>query len=360
MKKTARTLLQSSNAVSMQKTVRTVQILAPLVLFVCARSAFAQEVPLEVGIGSIGSIGEPYLENYISMVYAFIVGGIGIVAAVFIIFNGMRWVTAAGNAENVSVAKTGISNAIIGLCIALMSYVLLNVINPSLVSFPGLEMEDIEFVEPATRSTAAIAAADISLDESLVDFTSTVEGVPSELKAYYVNYASLPYIQPSALNALVNALELLRDETEYQGMRLVISGANRTLDQQAIFYACYIQKKDTGQCPATGCEATNCNVASPPEPNSHTYGIALDLSWENTGSGQYETTMGYASSSWHNSCMANQEGSACTEELRKSVIALNTLMQQAGWDRICIEWWHHQLGGSPQSYFCDPGDYIAY
>ncbi len=100
-------------------------------------------VPLEVSIGTVGSVTG--LANYISELYSFIVGSIGIFAAVMIMFNGLRWVSAAGNASRIAEAKDGIVSALIGLFLALISYTILIQINPYLVSIPEICPTGIEF-----------------------------------------------------------------------------------------------------------------------------------------------------------------------------------------------------------------------
>ncbi len=316
--------------------------------------ATAQTITLEVGIGATKGLNDPYLANYIVKAYEFIVGSIGIVAAVMIMFNGFRWVTAGGNSEAITVAKGGVTNAIIGLLIALMSYVLLNTINPALVGYAELEQSTIEFREPVTTSTAAMLSGEISDDPTLISYMTSEEGLPSDLKPYLENQASEPHITQTTFDALSSALKLLRDNAEYQGMKLVIASANRSLDTQERLWACYQSKETTGSCPGGACGT--CNQAAKPGKSRHGYGNALDISWKNTGGGKYVTTTGYASSSWHDSCMVSQSGSNCTTNLRNSVIALNTMMQSAGFSRICIEWWHHQIGGSSDS-LCSPGQY---
>lgn len=125
--------------------------IAPLTAYAAVTCDLAPAVPLEVGIGAVSSVTS--LSNYISQAYQFIVSSIGIVAAVMIMFNGMRWVTAGGNSENVNVARGGISSAIIGLLIAVTSYVLLYAVNSSLVNLVDICPEGLDFSN-STASTS--------------------------------------------------------------------------------------------------------------------------------------------------------------------------------------------------------------
>jgi D-alanyl-D-alanine dipeptidase len=332
-----------------------------LVAFAFIPHPTSAQIHLEVGIGSLSQLTEPYLANYIVNAYQFIVSSIGIVAAVMIMFNGMRWVTAGGNSENVGVAKTGISNAIIGLLIAVTSYVLLNAVNPSLVGFKELDQSELTFREPVTTSEAALSSGSIADDGTLVHYMDST-GLPADLRAYLSNSADEPYITQPTFAALQSALTKLRDDPSYQGMKLVIASANRTLNTQERLWACYQYKKNNGSCPS-GCG--RCSTAAVPGTSRHGFGNALDVSWTNTGSGKYVTTTGFANSDWHKACLINNKpvynkngtiSLPCTTELKNSVQAFNTMMQSAGFSRICIEWWHHQIGGSTDS-LCSPGQY---
>lgn len=78
------------------------------------------------------------LTEYVALVYQFIVGAITIVAAVVIMYWGFRWITAAGNQTIVGNAKEGVVSALIGLVLGLTSYLILFMINASLVSLPTI------------------------------------------------------------------------------------------------------------------------------------------------------------------------------------------------------------------------------
>ena len=94
------------------------------------------EVVLEIPFGKEGTAASPVvgLSGYVSILYEYIVILVALAAVVMIMFGGFRWATAAGNASQVGAAKTTIINAIIGLVLALTSFLLLYTINPALVS----------------------------------------------------------------------------------------------------------------------------------------------------------------------------------------------------------------------------------
>jgi hypothetical protein len=70
------------------------------------------------------------LADYISIFYRYMVGAIGIVGVAMIMYGGIRWVASNGNSKEVDEAKQTITSAIIGVVLALGSYVLLNFLNP--------------------------------------------------------------------------------------------------------------------------------------------------------------------------------------------------------------------------------------
>ncbi len=102
-------------------------------------------ITLEIPVGSIQEVTG--LEQYLSVLYQFIISAIAILSAVMLMFNGMRWATAGGSSEMIGVAKEGVISAIIGLLIALTSFLLLSIINPALVNF-------LDITLPAFVSTA--------------------------------------------------------------------------------------------------------------------------------------------------------------------------------------------------------------
>lgn len=77
------------------------------------------------GFANVSSLG-----HYFTIVYQFALGIVGIIAVVLIMFGGLRWVAAAGNESIIGEAKEIITSAVVGLAIALLSYIILAFINP--------------------------------------------------------------------------------------------------------------------------------------------------------------------------------------------------------------------------------------
>ncbi|MEK7072276.1 MAG: pilin, partial [Patescibacteria group bacterium] len=86
---------------------------------------------LNVPIGNVGVVSG--FEEYLQLWYSFVVGVVGILATVIIMWGGFKWLTSRGNAAAIGDAKDRIWSAVIGLVLVFLSYNLLWIINPKLV-----------------------------------------------------------------------------------------------------------------------------------------------------------------------------------------------------------------------------------
>jgi len=103
-----------------------------------ADSTFTFEVPIlhgqEQTVTFNSKSGTKPIADYIKTIYTFAVGAVGIVAAVVLMIGGVMWITAGGNASNVSEAKSMITASLTGMILVLCSYLILGQINPALVN----------------------------------------------------------------------------------------------------------------------------------------------------------------------------------------------------------------------------------
>lgn len=98
-------------------------------------------------------------------IYRFGLGLVGISALVALIVGGVMYMTAGGSQDQTKRARVWLGNAVFGLVLALLSYVILNTINPDLVRRLDLRPEPIRqetvgggpagriFCEPLNRYT---------------------------------------------------------------------------------------------------------------------------------------------------------------------------------------------------------------
>lgn len=108
--------------------------------FFSASLALAQSgnyVPLVPIPGVTGATG---LLGYLSGLYNFLISVVGILAMAVIVYGGLRYLTSVGNPSAVESAKETIMSAIYGLILALVSWMILNTINPDtlLLKKPGV------------------------------------------------------------------------------------------------------------------------------------------------------------------------------------------------------------------------------
>lgn len=85
--------------------------------------------------------------EWVSAVYVFLSGSMGIIAAMMVMWGGIKWLTAGGNTAKVGDAKETIYSALIALLLTLGAYILLNSINPQLVRIRDLT----DLVDPIGR-----------------------------------------------------------------------------------------------------------------------------------------------------------------------------------------------------------------
>lgn len=114
-------------------------------IFITALPSFANATGLDSMKTNLRSFGgslgynssETDLIGKIGGVINIVLGILGVVAVAYIIYAGFKWVTAAGNEDHVKEAKSTIKNAIIGIAIVFLSYVIINFVVDQLSTMPG-------------------------------------------------------------------------------------------------------------------------------------------------------------------------------------------------------------------------------
>ncbi len=72
---------------------------------------------------------------FIKSMYRYVIWVAGILAAAMLVVAGFQWAASGGNSDSISSAKNRIAGALAGLVLLLVSYVVLNTVNPYLVNF---------------------------------------------------------------------------------------------------------------------------------------------------------------------------------------------------------------------------------
>ncbi len=127
----------------------TLQLASLLFLITMPEPSIAAEVKNFVPQVSIddnftaGVFSTPSIAKYIKAIYTYAIGIVGILAAIVLMFGGVLWITAGGNNERISNAKSWIAASLSGLVLALCSYMILYTINPNLVQFKDIVVNDV-------------------------------------------------------------------------------------------------------------------------------------------------------------------------------------------------------------------------
>src|SRR3989344_2059051 len=117
--------------------------IAQIASIVLSLAVFA--VPLVVGAqyqqpnpGGTGLPGDTRISEFILRIINIALAIAGLVAVLFLIIGGFRYITAAGNEEAGGQAKKIITNAIIGIVVIILSFVIVRVISNALLSGGGV------------------------------------------------------------------------------------------------------------------------------------------------------------------------------------------------------------------------------
>ncbi|MFH1946674.1 MAG: pilin [Candidatus Magasanikbacteria bacterium] len=100
----------------------------------------------EVTEGEKKYILVPFLGEYLAGLYKYGVVVASIFAVVMIIISGFRWSMSGGSPEKIKESQTRIMQSLIGLFLAVGSYMLLYNINPELVEFKNLRVQTVKGV----------------------------------------------------------------------------------------------------------------------------------------------------------------------------------------------------------------------
>ncbi len=101
-------------------------------------------IKLQVPIPGLGSTVEGGFPGYLAAFYKFFVAMLAVSAVVMVMWGGFKRIMAAGSPEKMKDANDAIVSAITGLILALVSYSLLNLINPKLVNSTHLNIDKVK------------------------------------------------------------------------------------------------------------------------------------------------------------------------------------------------------------------------
>ncbi len=107
-------------------------IIAVASLAVMALPFVASAVTVDSALGTTLGLGTADLEATVIKIIQWVLGFLGLIAVVIILYGGFVWMTAAGNEDKVSTAKKIIGAAVVGLIVILLAWAIVTfVINQS-------------------------------------------------------------------------------------------------------------------------------------------------------------------------------------------------------------------------------------
>lgn len=181
-----------------KKTAGAVLLFSAVATFVSFNFVGAQNWVPMVQIPGIPA-GGVNLSLYLVGLYDFLLSVVGIVAVLMLILGGMRYITAAGNQAAASDAKDIITNAIAGLLLAILSWVIVSEINPDVLyikkpssEFAGSLVTDLGqcgTYDPAVPTCTCIDGA-VIVDPAIIDQESCSAGCRGGVKTF--DYLAVP------------------------------------------------------------------------------------------------------------------------------------------------------------------------
>ena len=121
-------------------------------------SSFRANTQTEIDSSSIA--------NYIKSIYDYLLAIVGLTAAIALMIGGTLWLTSGGSSQRVSQAKSWISGSLTGLVLALLSYLILQTINPNLIEFTSLDVQKIKPIQIGCCKYQVKNSGNVAIDTS--------------------------------------------------------------------------------------------------------------------------------------------------------------------------------------------------
>lgn len=249
----------------------------------------------------------PWIGEYIVGVYKYIVYIMGIAAVIVLMIGGVRWLTAGGSSSAVEDAKSWITASLSGLLITLLSFLILQQINPKLTQFDPITINMVEKINIELLINGSESEMEVN---SMSSPTATGNYTTINCGGGIKCSKNSMMLREETNNALNIAAQL----AEKEGIKLTITSAYRTLEEQQALWNEAVKKH--------GSEASKY-VARPSVNSPHVTGTAVDICID-----------GYCNK------MNSGNANLSNEKIQK----LQNIMKQAGFIRYCGEWWHFEYG----------------
>ncbi len=280
--------------------------------------SFTKGMPVIINNDTIG--------QYLAVFYRFFVMAIAVMAVVMVMWGGFKRIYAAGSPERVKDANDTIVSAISGLAIALLSYTLLNLINPKLTEFQTLKVDKVTREELEWNAEAQLLSQP---SPQLFNITPHPKlGIDSNVT------------KQLSMGAMVN-LKIAMDILDSKGYGAFLTDAYRSPEEQKKIIKQNCQNPPGSEtCNPYVNKPPTCIMRNGPYSCSHATGNAIDIWATKDGNGKENicikppegnTRVGYCSGKGKSKCLENE----CQA-------ALISAMKQAGFCNLCSEPWHFE------------------
>lgn len=229
------------------------------------------KVNCEEGDNGAASCNVPWIGQYIIAIYNYALIVIGSIAAVTIMMGGLLWLISGSNASRMKVAKEMIVGSISGLVIMFSSYMIISVVNPSILIFKPLSIGYIEPYPPdEPMSTGEVNEPSVFDDAcKIYQKTKSTKACQDLVGKEPANLSNLFGGSQKRLNAdfaqkVKVALKCVKDKNGGKDMFYVSAGV-RTAQVSMDLYNTYIK------------DPKNANQAAQPCCSRHMTGNAVDL-----------------------------------------------------------------------------------
>lgn len=136
------------------------------------------------------------LPEYVNYLFGLAIWLVGLVAFGAMVWGGIIWLTASGNPSRLKEGMDRITSAFLGIVILLASYIILNIINPQLISFDirpllGIPTEPRTPPPPLEPEEVTLIAKEIPLGQALErgvweqERTNRIRTIFLELEAFF-------------------------------------------------------------------------------------------------------------------------------------------------------------------------------
>jgi hypothetical protein len=100
-----------------------------------------------------------WVAEYIEGIYNYAIGIAGIVAAAVLMYGGFTYLVSGGSADKISNAKSWIGASLSGLVLVMLSYTILNIVNPNLLGFGALGVRKSD--PTVSTSTSVMSSSEV-------------------------------------------------------------------------------------------------------------------------------------------------------------------------------------------------------